>query len=91
MPILEKYYTDPELTDKWINNPNFPDHDEYKAAVVDYAMECAQSTCWYYTPHTNEFINLLRSALGPVWTGEQTAEEAINGSYDALCDILEGF
>ena len=54
-------------------------------------MECAQSTCWYYTPHTNEFINLLRSTLGPVWTGEQTAEEAINSSYDALCDILEGF
>lgn len=91
MPILEKYYTDSALTEKWIDNPNFPDHDEYKAAVVDYAMECSESTCWYYTPHTNEFINLLRSALGPVWTGEQTAEEAINGSFDALNDILEGF
>ena len=91
MPILEKYYTDPALTEKWINNPNFPDQTEYKGAVVDYAMECAQSTCWYYIPHTNEFINLLRSVLGPVWTGEQTAEQAITENYDALNDIFLGY
>ena len=91
MPILEKYYTDPELTAKWIENPNFPDAEEYKAAVVDYAMECAQSTCWYYVPHTNDFINLLRSVLGPVWTGEQTAEQAITENFDALNDIFLGF
>lgn len=91
MPILEKYYTDPELTEKWINNPNFPDQEEYKAAVVDYAMEAAESTCWYYIPHTNDFINLLRSVLGPVWTGEQTAEQAITENYDALNDIFMGY
>lgn len=91
MPILEKYYTEPELTAKWIENPNFPDAEEYKAAVVDYAMECAESTCWYYVPHTNDFINLLRSVLGPVWTGEQTAEQAITENFDALNDIFHGF
>ena len=91
MPILEKYYTDPALTAKWIENPNFPDAEEYKAAVVDYAMECAESTCWYYIPHTNDFINLLRSVLGPVWTGEQTAEQAITENYDALNDVFLGF
>ena len=91
MPILEKYYKDEELTNKWIDNPNFPAHDEYKAAVVDYAMDKAVSTCWYYTPHTNEFIEYLRSILGPVWTGEATAADAINGGYDQLCNILAGF
>lgn len=91
MPILEKYYTDEELTEKWVNNPNFPDHEEYKGAVVDYAMECAESTCWYYIPHTTEFIDLLRSVLGPVWTGEQTAEEAITENFDALNDIFMGY
>ena len=29
-------------TDKWINNPNYPDKDMYKSAVVDYAMNNAQ-------------------------------------------------
>ena len=90
MPILEKYYTDEELTNKWIDNPNFPDHDEYKGAVVDYAMECAESTCWYYIPHTTEFIELLRTVLGPVWTGEQTAEQAITENYDALNAVFQG-
>lgn len=90
MPILEKYYTDPAMTDKWINNPNFPDHDEYKGAVVDYARDCAQSTCWYYIPHTTEFIELLRTVLGPVWTGEATAEQVITENFDALNDVFLG-
>ena len=89
MPILEEYYTNEELTHKWVDNPNFPDYEEYKAAVVDYAMSSAKSTCWYYTPHTNEFITYLRSVLGPVWTGETTAEKAINDGYDALNAILQ--
>ena len=88
MPILEKYYTDEALTNKWIDNPNFPAHDEYKAAVVDYAMGNAESTCWYYIPHTNEFITYLRSVLGPVWTGEATAKDAIADNYDALNAIF---
>jgi len=90
MPILEKYYTDESMTHKWVDNPNFPDYDSYKAAVVDYALEKAVSTCWYYTPHTNEFITYLRSVLGPVWTGEQTAQQAIDDAYPALNDILLG-
>ena len=89
MPILEEYYTDETLTHKWVDNPNFPEYDEYKAAVVDYAMDKAQSTCWYYTPHTNEFITYLRSVLGPVWTGEATAADAIADGYDALDAILK--
>lgn len=88
MPILEEYYTDESLTHKWVDNPNFPDYDEYKAAVVDYAMECAQSTCWYYVPHTTEFIEYLRSILGPVWTGEQTAADALAAGYDTLNSIF---
>ena len=90
MPILEEYYTDETLTNKWIDNPNFPDHDEYKGAVVDYARDCAESTCWYYIPHTTEFIELLRTVLGPVWTGEQNAEQAITENYDALNAVFMG-
>ncbi|HKM21519.1 MAG TPA: sugar ABC transporter substrate-binding protein [Lachnospiraceae bacterium] len=88
MPILEKYYTDTELTNKWIDNPNFPEHEECVGALVNYAMDNAKSTCWYYTPHTNEFIELLRAALGDVWTGDQTAAEALEANYDSLNAIL---
>ena len=73
MPILEEYYTDETLTNKWIDNPNFPDHDEYKGAVVDYARDCAESTCWYYIPHTSEHsfgIHVAKMAGMPqaVWS-----------------------
>lgn len=88
MPILEEYYTDETLTRKWVENPNFPAYDEYKAAVVDYAMSSAQSTCWYYVPHTTEFIEYLRSILGPVWTGEQTAADALANGYNTLNSIF---
>ena len=90
MPILEKYYTDETYTHKWVDNPNFPDYASYKAAVVDYAMNNAQSTCWYYIPHTNEFITYLRSVLGPVWTGEQTAAQTMSKAYNGLNDIFLG-
>lgn len=88
MPILEEYYTDETLTRKWVENPNFPAYDEYKAAVVDYAMSSSQSTCWYYVPHTTEFIEYLRSILGPVWTGEQTAADALANGYNTLNSIF---
>lgn len=88
MPILEQYYTDETLTHKWVDNENFPEYDEYKAAVVDYANEKAVSTCWYYVPHTTEFIEYLRSILGPVWTGEQTAAQVLADGFDTLNTIF---
>ncbi len=90
MPILEEWYTNPEKTAQWIENPNFPPAEEYKPAVVDFAMEKAISANWYYAPHMTEFDEYLRSILGPVWDGSETAEDAINNGYDYLCTILAG-
>lgn len=90
MPILEKYYTDEALTNSWIDNENFPEHEECVGALVDYAMDNAQSTCWYYVPHTNEFIELLRAVLGDVWTGDATAESVLSDNYDALNAVFLG-
>ena len=36
-------------------------------------MECAESTCWYYIPHTTEFIELLRTVLTDI-CAEQTQQ-----------------
>ena len=84
MPVLEKWYTDESLTKKWAGNPNFPDYDDYKSAVVDYAMENSRSTSWYYVNNTVDFNALLGSLLGEVWGGTRTAEEAIGEGYKAL-------
>ncbi|MBQ9664190.1 MAG: sugar ABC transporter substrate-binding protein [Oscillospiraceae bacterium] len=91
MPILEEYYTNEELTHKWVDNDNFTmGYDNFKTSVVDYAHDYAVSTCWYYVPHTNEFLAYLRSILGDVWTGSTTAADALNAGEATLIDIFNG-
>jgi len=90
MPTLEKWYTDEAFTRKWVENPNFPPYEDYKAAVVDYAMNYARPTSWYYVNNTVDFNNLLGAELGEVWTGNKTAEQAITENLDALILAFEG-
>ena len=90
MPILDKWYTDEDLTHKWVDNPNFPDYNDYKSAVVDYAKNYSRSTSWYYVNNTVDFNTLLGSLLGEVWTGNKTAKQAITDGYDALLAAHEG-
>ena len=90
MPTLEKWYTDEALISKWIDNPNFPDHDEYKSAVVDYALNNSHSASWYYVNNTNDFNTFLGSILGEVWTGNKTAKQAINDGYKSLVAAYNG-
>ena len=89
MPILEKWYTDEALTRKWVENPNFPEYDQYKSAVVDYARDYSRSTSWYYVNNTVDFNALLGSLLGEVWTGDKSAKEAITGGERALRAAFE--
>ena len=90
MPTLEKWYTDEALTRRWAGNPNFPPYDDYKAAVVDYAMKYSKSTSWYYVNNTVDFNNLLASALGEVWTGNKTVREVIGANIRALNAACRG-
>ncbi|MBQ6587645.1 MAG: sugar ABC transporter substrate-binding protein [Butyrivibrio sp.] len=88
MPILDKWYTDAEYTDKWIKNPNYPEYEMYKNAVVEYAKNNSQSTAWYYVNATDEFNATLDSAFSAVWSGDQTMQEAIDEYYEELNDIF---
>ena len=91
MPLLEKWYTDEELTHQWLDNPNFPPYDEYKAAVVDNALSPnVKHAGWFYTNNCGDFNTLLSSVLGDVWTGKTTAKEAITKNLDALKAAHEG-
>lgn len=84
MPILDSYYTDETMTRKWLENPAYPEYEDAKAVLVDYAMNYSQPTSWFYTNNTLDFNDLLGSVLGNVWTGKITAEQAINDNIAAL-------
>ena len=92
MPRLDKWYKDETLLHKWIDNPNFPPFDQYKSAVVDYAMDSsiARPAAWFLVDNTNDFNPLLASILGDVWTGKTTVEKAITANYDKLVAAFEG-
>lgn len=84
MPTLSSYYTDEELTHKWLDNEAYPDYEEAKPVLVDFAMEYSKPASWYYTNNTVDFNALLSSLLGDVWTGKVTVEDAINENIAAL-------
>lgn len=89
MPILDSWYTDSAKTDKWINNPHYPDHDMYKSAVVDYARNNSKSTAWYYVSGTDVFNTTLDTVLSHIWTGKMTAKDALNKYYPQLNEAFE--
>ena len=88
MPILDSWYADEAMTHKWVDNPNFPPYDEYKAAVVDYAMNNAVQVPWYFLACYSRLDEVVDSAMGDVWLGFRTAEEVLTEIGPALRDIL---
>ncbi|MFV0363481.1 MAG: ABC transporter substrate-binding protein [Suipraeoptans sp.] len=89
MPILDSWYTEEDQIDKWISNPNFPEKEMYRSAVVDYAKDYMKSTSWYYVNGTEEFNATLDTVFSAVWSGTQTMEEAIAENKDELMEIYE--
>jgi multiple sugar transport system substrate-binding protein len=85
MPIFPVWYRDEAYMRRWADNPNFPPFDEYRSAVIDYAMSpAAHPTAWYWVNNTDQFNDVLSTALAPVWSGQQSAEAAITAAMPAL-------
>lgn len=90
MPTLSSWYTDSAKTNKWIDNKNYPEHNMYKSAVVDYAKNNSQSTAWYYVSGTDVFNSTLDTVLSHIWTGKMTAKDAMTKYYPDLNKAFEG-
>lgn len=77
MPILEKWYKDESLISLWADNPNHPPIDEYRSAVIDYALNNAKQVPWYYVPGYDKIDAIIGEGMAPVWDGTKTAAEAL--------------
>ena len=84
MPAFQNWFTDSALLDRWARSPAYPPFDEFNSAVVQTSLNYSQPVANYYTGNQDVFIALLQSILGPVWTGQTTAREAITNNIDAL-------
>ncbi len=77
MPILEKWYKDESLIRLWADNANHPPLDEYRGAVIDYAVNNAKQVPWYFVPNYEKIDGIIADGMKPVWEGTKTAAEAI--------------
>ena len=84
MPVFPIWYNDEDYMRRWADNINFPPFEEYRSAVISYALTNAEPTAWYWVNNTDQFNDVLATALAPVWSGDQTAQQAIDGAMDAL-------
>jgi multiple sugar transport system substrate-binding protein len=74
-----------------VENPNFPPYDEYKSAVVDYAMGYAKPASWYWVNNTNLFNDALSTILAPCWSGNAKVADVITANLDALIAANQGY
>lgn len=89
MPISQKWYTDESLMKKWADNPAHPAFDQYKTAVIDYAMNNAQQVPWYFLPGYDKMEEVYGPGMDPVWAGTKTAKEAIDGMTPQMQQIFD--
>lgn len=82
MPTSKKWYQQEDLIKKWADNEVHPPVEQYKTAVIDYAMNNAKQVPWYFFPGYDRMDEIIGPGMDPVWTGKTTAEDAI------LNDIL---
>jgi multiple sugar transport system substrate-binding protein len=77
MPVHKQYYASEAAIRKWADNPIHPPFEQYKTAVVDYALNNAVQVPWYYFPSYDKLDDLINSGMDAVWNGKMTAKQYI--------------
>jgi multiple sugar transport system substrate-binding protein len=78
MPNEKRWYTQPDLLAKWIDNENHP--PEYKTAVVDYSKMVNRPMPIYRMPGYSALNQIITPALEQIWLGKAKPEE----SFEAI-------
>lgn len=82
MPAMKAWFTDEELLNKWaIGNKYHP--EGFKQTFIDPLLEDATSYTSMYVENFGAIDALVGPALDPVWLGEQDAQSALDGIYEA--------
>jgi len=89
LPNEKQWYTDPTLLQKWIGNPRHP--EEYKTAVVDFALNYSHQLPLYIVPTFAKMDDVISAALGQVWLGQKSAADVIkNEIMPKITPIFQG-
>jgi len=89
MPVLKKWYTDPELIARWVDSNPRAHPPGFKNAMMRQLIENGVPGVGYYLKNQAEVYPMVTKGLYPVWLGDKTASEALDEISDRLKPVFE--
>ena len=84
MPRYESWYRDEAKMREWADNENHPPFEDFRSAVIEYSLNYARSFGWHWVPGYDAFLPELATVLADVWSGDTTAQEALDAARPAF-------
>ena len=89
MPLMSEWYTDEEKIEQWAGESK--SHPEgYREVLLDPVWENSQLSSEHRMKRYNQINDIVFPALDKVWSGEQSAQDALNGVMPEVDKIFEG-
>jgi len=88
MPVLKKWYTDPELAAKWADANPAAHPPGFKDAMMRQLLENGMPGVGYYLQNQADIYPEVTEGLLPVWQGEMTAQEALDGIAEQVSGLF---
>ncbi|MBD2871677.1 ABC transporter substrate-binding protein [Paenibacillus arenilitoris] len=89
MPVLKKWYEDPELIAKWAQG-NSAHPEGYVDAILNNGFNNGFQNTVYYVRNVPEINSVLQPAFDLIWQGKQTAEQALGDVKPKVEAVLKG-
>jgi len=92
MPISADYYTDEELVSNWLDGEPGVYPPEAREVLIDYAYNYSQKqlpVVWLRN-QSQILAEAIEPAISLIWTGEATAQEAMDQAVSAAEPLLQG-
>jgi len=92
MPIQQDYYTDPAKIAAWLDAEEGVFPPESRDVFIDYALNNAPlQPPGYWLKNLNQIQNdAVTPALDLIWTGEKTAQEALDEAAANAAPLMQG-
>lgn len=88
MPAQLAWYEDPELKTQWTDHPSRP--SGYDGAAIDMLLNHSHQTPTGYVVNFSQIMDVVNPALDLVWSGEQTAQEAMDSIAEQAQALVNG-
>ena len=91
-PLEERYYTDPEYTSRWLEGQVGVYPPEAGQVLIDYTLNYApfQPAPYWLRNIGQIFSEAVNPAMSLIWTGEATAQEAMDEAAAKAAPLLQG-